>query len=260
MLKSLRTAESGMNIQLTRTNVLANNLANVDATGFKQMLVQVAERQVSADGGKSLPAIESGEAGLPPTPAFDPVRDVVLDCRAPIDMTQGRLRPTGHSTDVALDGDGLFKVSRDGREYYTRNGSFTLDANRRLTTSTGDPVLGAGGAIEIPEGELLIDPDGVLSVDGAEVGRLAVVAFDDPGVLSHLGEGLMSASAEAKPRKLAAGDYAVRQGMLEGSNVNPIDTLVAMISAQRAFEIESKTIQAADNTLDKSINELGRKV
>ena len=262
MLKSLRTAETGMNIQLTRTNVLANNLANANATGFKQMLVQVTEQAAVRSAGDGLPQPVAAEsaAGETSAPALDSIRDVILDCRAPIDMSQGELRHTGHSTDVALHGPGLFKVQRDGQEFYTRNGSFTLDQNRRLTTSSGDLVLGTGGPIEIPDGELQIGTDGVLTVGGAEVGRLAVVSIEDTGMMAHLGDGLMSAPEGTPATAMAAGEFEVRQGMLEGSNVNPIDTLVAMISAQRAFEIESKMVQAADRTLDKSVNELGSQV
>ncbi len=246
MLKSLRTSETGMNIQMRRTEVLANNLANANATGFKQMLTQVLEKGAdqAAPAAGSEPVGVSGNAGL--------------GFRCQLDMSQGQLRQTGNDTDVAIRGEGLFKVRHDGQEVYTRDGAFTLDRNRRLATMSGDLVLGAGGPIEIPDGAMNIAPDGMISVDGAEIGRLAIVAFDDPAQLTPVGSGLMKAPEGVAARTLSAGETEVVQGMLEGSNVSPIDTLVAMIAAQRAFEIESKVVQASDETLDKSINELSK--
>ncbi len=257
MIKGLRTAEQAMQVQLTRTNMLANNLANADATGFKQMLTRVAESE--ADG----PAAERAAGGA--TTPLD--RDLVtaaggrggLDIRAAVDFRQGPLRETGRPTDVALRGDGLFRVRRGEEELYTRNGAFTLNAQRQLVTNSGDLVLGSGGPLTLPDGGLSIAEDGGVMVDGAEVGRLAVFAFADAGGLVPRGDGLFEAPEGAAAEAVPQERVNVAQGMLEGSNVNPIDTMVAMIAAQRAFELESRMLQAADRTLDKSVNELSRK-
>lgn len=247
MLKGLRAAETAMNIQLTKTNVLANNLANVDTAGFKQVLTQVTEnRQAESQG----PVRTSASRGIV---------DQILDLRSPIDMTQGPLRETGRPLDVALRGEGLFKVRRDGREYYTRNGSFVLDEERRLSTSDGAQVLGNGGPIQVPDGELVIRGDGMLLVDGTETDRLAVVDFADSGRLRHVGASNFAAPDDMPARTLAADEVEIAQGVLEGSNANPIDTMVGMIAAQRAFEMEAKVLQATDRTLDKAVNELSRK-
>ena len=247
MLKGLRAAETAMNIQLTKTNVLANNLANVDTVGFKQVLTQVTEKagQDSAQTGRS--------------PVSRGLIDQILDLRSPIDMTQGTLRETGRPLDVALRGEGLFKVSKDGREYYTRNGSFSLNAERRLVTSDGAEVQGAGGPMEIPDGEVVIRRDGMVLVDGAEVDRLSIVDFADSGLLRHVGGSVFDAPPDMPQRKLAADAVDVVQGTLESSNASPIDTMVGMIAAQRAFELEAKVLQATDRTLDKAINDLSRK-
>ncbi len=247
MLKGLRAAETAMNIQLTKTNVLANNLANVDTAGFKQVLTQVTENRETEPEG---PVRATASRGLV---------DQILDLRSPIDMTQGPLRETGRPLDVALRGEGLFKVRRDGREYYTRNGSFALDEERRLSTSDGAQVLGTGGPIQIPEGEIVIRGDGMVLVDGTETDRLAVVDFPDSGRLRHVGASVFSAPAEMPARTLGADEVEIAQGALEGSNANPIDTMVGMIAAQRAFELEAKVLQATDRTLDKAVNDLSRK-
>jgi flagellar basal-body rod protein FlgF len=263
VLKGLRSAETAMNIQLTRTNVLANNLANVNATGFKQVLTQVVEQMRQETGGAA-PAKDAATPAAPAAPALGTaarggaLRDLILDVRAPVDMTPGTLRETGRPTDVALQDEGLFRVSSDGKEYYTRSGAFTLDAQRRLSMPDGALVLGDGGPLEIPEGELSIGADGGVRVGGAEVGRLSVVAFDDPGQLHHVGGSLFAAPAGVTAKPMAADKVRLVQGMLEESNANPIDTMVAMIAAQRAFEMDAKILQESDRTLDKAVNELSR--
>ncbi len=264
MLKGLRSAETAMNIQLTRTNVLANNLANVNATGFKQVLTQIVEQMRQETDGRTaaLDAATPEDA----TAAADgaapgrgrSIRDLVLDVRAPVDMSQGTLRETGRPTDLAFQDEGLFRVVRDGQEYFTRNGAFALDAQRRLSTPDGALVQGEGGPLEIPDGELSVGADGGVRVGGVEVGRLSVVNFDDPGRLHHVGGSLLAAPAGVTAKPLAADKVRLVQGMLEESNANPIDTMVAMIAAQRAFEMDAKVLQESDRTLDKAVNQLSR--
>jgi flagellar basal body rod protein FlgG len=257
VLKGLRSAETAMNIQLTRTNVLANNLANVNATGFKQVLTQIVEQMRQAtDGGAAAPDAAMPDAAAPGRGRS--VRDLILDVRAPVDMSQGTLRETGRPTDLAFQDEGLFRVVRDGQEYFTRNGAFALDAQRRLSTPDGALVQGEGGPLEIPEGELSVGADGGVRVGGVEVGRLSVVTFDDPGRLHHVGGSLLAAPAGVTAKPLAADKVRLVQGMLEESNANPIDTMVAMIAAQRAFEMDAKVLQESDRTLDKAVNQLSR--
>lgn len=255
MLKGLRTAETAMNIQLNKTNVLANNLANVNSAGFKRVLTQVSEQQAGT-GPVDQDLRDAPAAGELPRPSGADLRDLILDVRAPIDMTQGTLRATGRATDVALKGDGMFQVSKDGQTYLTRSGAFTMNAQRQLVTMAGDPVLGAGGPVTVPEGELLIRGDGTLVVDGAEIDRLNVMDVPDPGRLQHVGETLFKTPAGMPAVAVAAEAVAMEQGMLEESNVNPIDTMVGMIAAQRAFEMGAKILQAEDRTLDQGINKL----
>jgi len=252
VLKGLRTAETAMNVQLTRTNALANNLANVNTTGFKRMLTQVLEEESGAQT-PDLPQTRD----LPPNTLREAMpRDLVLGVRAPIDLSQGALTPTGNPLDVAVRGEGLFKVRRDGQDFYTRNGAFTLNETRQLVTSAGDLVQGAGGTIQLPEGDVSIGPDGTVSVDGAEIDRLALHDFGEPGLLVHVGNSLMSADGGAGARAVPAEETEIVQGVLEGSNVDPIQTLVGMIAAQRAFEMSSKVLQSEDQSLDKTVNKL----
>ena len=213
---------------------------------------------VSNRGGSPQIYVMSASGGGARRSANHP-RDLVVDVRAHIDRTQGGLRETGNSTDMAIQGEGLLIVRRGGEEVYTRSGAFTLNDVRELVTMSGDQVLGAGGPITLPPGEILVRNDGTILVDGAEAGRLSVVTFDDPGRLRHVGTTYFGAPDDMPAQPVAAEQVSVAQGVLEQSNVNPIDTMVGMIAAQRAFEMEAKVLQAADRTLDQAVNKLSRK-
>ncbi len=247
MLKGLRTAEKAMNIQLNRTNVLANNLANANSVGFKQLLMNVSEQEQDVRASSITPE------------NMNVTRDMVLNVQSPLDMRQGALRETGNVTDVAIRGEGFFKVNRDGTEFYTRNGSFTINSQRQLITMNGDTVQGTSGTLTVPDGILVIGENGTLTVDGQSVGKLDLYAFENTADLELIGESRYKVSEDVEARKLKGTEVDLAQGMLEQSNVNTIDTMVAMIAAQRAFELESKVLESADRTLDKAVNELARK-
>ncbi len=147
-------------------------------------------------------------------------------------------------------------MQHEGRTFYTRDGAFSVNEARQLVTASGDRVLGAGGPVELPQGEILIRRDGTILVDGTEAARLDLVTFEDTGRLSHVGASLLDAPEDMAATPVPVDQVAVEQGVLEESNVNPIDMMVAMIAAQRAFEMGAKILQAEDSTLDKGINQL----
>ncbi len=247
MLKGLRTAEKAMNIQLNRTNVLANNLANANSVGFKQLLMNVSEEEQDIQTSSITPE------------NMNVTRDMVLNVQSPLDMRQGALRETGNVTDVAIRGEGFFKISRDDTEFYTRNGSFTVNSQRQLITMNGDTVQGTSGPLTVPDGVLVISENGTMTVGEQTVGKLELYAFENSADLELVGESRYKVSEDVEARKLKGAEVDIAQGMLEQSNVNTIDTMVAMIAAQRAFELESKVLESADRTLDKAVNELARK-
>jgi flagellar basal body rod protein FlgG len=172
-----------------------------------------------------------------------------------VDTRPGPLRETGRMTDLALQGRGFFVVQTPQGEMYTRNGRFTVDAQGRLVNGSGLPVLGSGGPLEV-EGSFVVERDGTLTAGGNVIGRLQVVDFADAGRLEHRGESLLAAPRGVAAEPLAPEQVEMVQGQLEGSNVDPVMTLVAMIAAQRAFEIESRLMQASDENLDKAVNQL----
>lgn len=269
MIRSLNTASRAMQQEQVRIDALANNLANASASGFRQVITRLAEP--GAAPGGALPAIAGGDAAAPAgttaaggrataggagTPRWQPVTRA--DLSHALDARPGPMRPSGRDTDVAIMGRGFFEIQTADGPRYTRNGSFILDAERRLTTPDGKPVAGDGGPLAIEGGDFSIAADGTVTVDGQAVGRLKLVDFADPSRLEHMGDALLKAPEDMAPQPVPTEETIVAQGHLEGSNVNPVDTLVAMIEAQRAFEIQSKVLQTEDELLSKSVNNLPR--
>ena len=239
-----------MQLEQNRIDALANNLANVNTAGFKQILPRVAE--VTAQKPLGAPTEQM------PAKAVGPSRAPVLQMYHSLDNRPGSVQATGRDTDVAIIGEGYFEVKIEGGTAYTRHGSFILDADQRLTTPDGFPIMGERGPISLAGTEFSIANDGTVMVDGKSIDRLKLVVFDDPTRLEHLGASLLKPPADMENRTLDPAEVVVAQGHLEGSNVNPIDTLIAMITAQRAFEVQSKVMTTEDEMLEKSVNNLPR--
>jgi len=248
------TAASGMKAMQTQIDTISNNLANVNTTGFKKSSMQfqdllyetvVPGGQVRSDGLAAPTRVEVGHG----------VKMVSTNKN----FSQGTVISTSNPLDLMIEGDGFFQLQMpDGDRSYTRDGSFRLDETGRLTTPGGLAVQGTGGPINAAGGKITVDTDGTITVGGANRGRLRVVTFDQPQNLEHRGDGLMRASESLTPKDIEPGETTVMQGYLEGSNVDPVRTLVDMIAAQRAFEVGSKVLQANDEMLGKSVNTLGR--
>jgi flagellar basal-body rod protein FlgF len=259
LIRSMNTAERAMQLQQTRIDSLANNLANVNTSGFRQILTRVSELGSS---GTVTPGQENSEsAPLSKSPRIKGsddnwVRSSPLVMSHATDIRRGPVSSTGRETDVAIMGEGFFAVETDLGERYTRAGSFTIDSQKRLVTPEGHPVLGEGGPIVLEGESFSIGNNGVVMVDGAPIGGLKIVNFQDPGKLEHQGNSLLKAPENIEPEAVPVADIVVAQGHLEGSNVNAIDTLVAMISAQRAFEVQQKTLTTEDEMLSKTVNKL----
>jgi flagellar basal-body rod protein FlgF len=239
-----------MLLEQNRIDALANNLANVDTAGFKQILTRVAETSAGSLLNRS------GES--PDEKPAAPVAAPRLQMYHALDNRPGTVKATGRETDVAIMGQGFFEIQVGEGTAYTRQGSFLLDAEGRLTTPDGMPVMGERGPIRMGGEEFSIANDGAVMVDGKLTNRLKLVAFDDPSGLEHLGASLLRPAGDIESRTLDPAEIVVAQGHLEGSNVNPIDTLIAMIAAQRAFEVQSKVMSTEDEMLEKSVNNLPR--
>ncbi|MGE0185951.1 MAG: flagellar basal-body rod protein FlgF [Hyphomonadaceae bacterium] len=224
-----------------RMDIAANNLANVNTTGFKAdgMVLDEAERT-------------DAHAEEDPT-EIRFVRDVALMR----DMRQGPIAMTGNALDVALEGDGFIMVEGPSGPLYTRDGAFSLTGEGRLVTSDGRAVLNSGGAPIVldPQGESpSIGRDGVIRVAGVEVGRIGVASFAAPGALSKVGDNLWDAQGQAS----GAFEGVVLQGALEGSNVRPVVELTRLIEISRAYQSAAKIVSGADELRQRAIERLGR--
>ena len=250
VIRSLNTAENAMQLEQNRIDALANNLANVNTAGFKQILTRVAE--------VTQPGPQGEETGAGPALGRRPGSVPQLQMYHALDNRPGSVQSTGRDTDVAIMGEGYFEVSTENGPAYTRHGSFLLDAEQRLTTPDGHAVMGTRGPISLRGEEFTIANDGSIMVDGKKTDSLKLVGFADPTRLEHLGASLVIPPPDMEMRVMDTAEVVVAQGHLEGSNVNPIDTLIAMIAAQRAFEIQSKVMTTEDEMLEKSVNNLPR--
>ncbi len=223
-------------------DVVANNLANVNTTGYK------AQRLIFEE--LLMPTAQATEFQRP-----DRSLSFTQDVGTATVLTQGSIQLTGNPLDLAIDGDGYLAVTdASGEQLYTRAGSLTIDPEGTLITDAGLPVLAGGAPIQInPEdGEITITREGVISTPQAQLGRLDVYTFDNRQELIHIGANLFSGL-----NPIPANNPGVIQGALEGSNVEGIQEISRMIEITRQYTSVSKMMSQRDELRQRSIRELG---
>jgi flagellar basal-body rod protein FlgG len=253
-MRALFTAATGMEAQQLRIDAIANNLANVNTTGFKKwrpefqdMFYEVlqAAGATGADGSTLPTGVQIGHG--------------VRNASVTRIFSQGDRVSTQQPLDLAIDGDGFFQVQKTGGEtLYTRDGAFKRDRDGNMVNSAGQLLI---PNVQIPEDalDITILPDGTISVQLAgqiapsEVGQLELARFANPSGMRALGGNLFAPTEASGDPETGTPDQAgfggVTQGFLEMSNVNVAEELVQMILAQRAFEVNSRVIQAGDEML-----------
>lgn len=259
MMRALHTATTGLIGQQLNLDVVANNLANVNTTGFKKGRADFQELlyQTLQVAGAETPLGTQQPTGIQVGLGVKTMSTQRL-------FTQGSLQSTGNPLDMAIEGDGFFQVVRENGEIaYTRSGVFQRDSLGNIVTSAGLPLE---PAVTIPEDtvQITISSSGVISVlaGGAatptQVGQVQLARFANPTGLTSLGGNLLApTAASGEPVVGTPGDGAfgsVSQEFIEGSNVNIAEELVNMIVGQRAYEINSKAVQAADEMLQVAAN------
>ena len=258
---ALHVARTGLDAQSQRMRVIANNLANVNTTGFQRDRADfetLAYQMVTAAGARS-----SGDnqyaTGLN-------LGSGVRTAGTSRVTTQGTISTSGNPLDLAIEGDGYFQIARpDGTVGYTRAGNFHLSAEGKVVNADG---MALQPEIQIPDGaqSITIGTDGTVSVtmagqaEATEVGKIEIARFVNAAGLQALGGNLYaetgaSGTAQVGPAALE-GRGSIRQGALEGSNVNVVQELVDMIETQRAYEVNSKMISATDEMLKTANQQL----
>lgn len=278
MIRGLYTGASGMAAQMHRMNILSNNLANVDVTGYKKdtpihkAFPEMMIRRMNDDGVYTFPLGSADTA-----PVVGKLGTGVEVNESYTRFTQGPLKETGNPFDVAVDGDGFFVVQTPEGERYTRNGNFVLGKEGMLLTQDGMPVMGENGPIQIKKNNFVIDQEGkvyqngrfsenpqrMVSLEENEwedveyVGKLRIVDFNRTRYLQKQGNSLWKRTVESgEPVQIPESEPTkVKQGFLETSNVNPVNAMVEMIEVNRAYEANQKVIHSQDSLTGRLIND-----
>ncbi len=222
-------------------DVIANNLANVSTPAFQREEPTFQEYVVNVQ------PVE-GQTG-PQQLSF------VQDTGLVRDLSEGRMDTTGAPFDLAIHGKGFFVVQTANGDRYTRNGHFSLDSAGQIVTSNGDPVQGDGGPITITpdDGEVHIAADGTVSGKTGQIGRIRVVDFANPRLLSKEGASLYS--TDQSP--VTADNFKLQSGMLEASNVQPVIEISHMIEVMRAYQATASLTQTQEDLMREAIDKLG---
>lgn len=244
MLRSLYISASGMLAQRRTMDVLTNNLANVSTPGFRRDTLLA--RSFSEELLIRINDPEQNSAGIG-TINFGVHADEVVT-----GFEQGSMEPTGRTADMALAGDGFFVVETPQGLRFTRAGNFQVDAQGFLCTPEGYYVRGTGGRIQVGSTNFSVDAAGNIA-SAAGTAQLQLVTFADLKVLTKVGNNLFSG-----PLTAMNANCQVRQGWLEGSNVDLGSEMVNMIAVQRNYESNQRMISMINDTLQKTVNEIGR--
>jgi flagellar basal-body rod protein FlgG len=256
MLRSLYTAATGMEAQQLKMDIIAHNLANTSTTGFKRNRAEFEDLLSETIRSPGAPTAQGGTPASPLQVGLG-VRTVATNRS----FSQGDMLTTNNPLDLALEGNGFFRIQRpNGDIAFTRAGNFRVDATGRLVTQDGDMVQ---PGFTIPQETTLVTvrQDGMILArvpgrdDPSELGTLDLALFANPEGLESMGNTLFTATAASgeaiivKPGE--QGSAIVAQGFLEGANVKAVEEMIDMISTQRAYEMNSKVIQTADQMLQR---------
>ena len=231
--------QGGLRRQLA---IVANNIANMNTNGFKGERVMFVEHLVKSPGGQRL---------LGRKLAY--VRDIATL----LDFSEGPVEGTGNPLDLAIAGEGFFVVQTEDGERYTRNGRFKLDDGGQLVNQNGGPLLSTGNQpffLGPEDTEITISRDGTVATNNGDLGRIKLVDFENPQFLKRSAGGLFS--AKEVPRDVES--PKIVQGMLEGSNVQPILEMAKMIEISRTYDSVRKFIEREDERMRNMIKGMGQ--
>lgn len=225
---------TGFQKQMHVFDVISNNLSNVQTAGFKRD-VPVFREVLAASKEGSL------------SQSREQVKTV---------FEQGDIQRTGNPLDLAIEGEGFFRVKTPSGIRYTRAGNFRIDREKRLIHESGFPVLGRQGEVTLRGREIVVEKNGAIKADGIEIDQIVPVTFRELGALRHEGHGLFRLEGDLP--EIPAEESNLLQGSLELSNVNPVQEMVKLIDCLRTYESCAKMIHSNDEMDSKASNEIGR--
>jgi len=256
MFDALYIAATGMHAHQSQVDAIAHNVANLNTVGFRRSVVSFSEATASVSPVSSNTGVEG--VGVP-TSVLNTLRGAGALAHSTLSTTGGELKQTNQPLDIAIDGNGFLEVVRpDGTPGYTRAGALSINPDGLLALDDGTPLA---GRIALPPDakEIRINAEGtVLAVvegqtDPVEAGHIELVTFGNPAALEAVGGNQFVATAESGAARAGTpsqeGLGAIRQGFLESSNVELVEEMVAMMLAQRAFELDGRVVQAADQMM-----------
>jgi len=224
MIQDITTIVQSALKQEMKLDNIANHLANASTTGFKADILSFDEE---------------------------------LQAHSTVDFTQGDFRETGNVLDLALSGDGFFKIQTQQGMRYTRNGTFSLNKDNILVTENGDQLMGVNGPISIQGSNVQINENGEVFVDNNQVGKLSIVTFSSKENLIKEGESLFEYTGEATD-ETGSETALVKQGSLEMPNTILVIEMTKMVETMRTYESYMKVLQTFDEADTKLVNELGK--
>ena len=281
MVRGLYTGASGMVVQMNRMDEIANNLANVDLNGYKKdtaiekAFPEMLMRRMNDDAVYKFPM-----GSVDSSPDRGHHRHGRGDERGVHEFRPGAMKQTENDFDMALEGDGFFTVQTPQGERLTRNGAFVVNKDGYLVTKSGDFVLGENGPIKLKKNNFVVDQDGTVWQNATfaaddkrlvsqqenqwenieKVDRLRVVDVTRKRYLQKQGNSYWKTTDESGPVEIIGPDSRpkVRQGFLEGANVNAVTEMVEMIEVNRAYDANQRTVQTEDTLIGKLWNEVVR--
>jgi len=267
LVRGLYTSAGGAIVAQSNVDLIANNLANVNTSGFKKMLMQVGASEkmelyrIQTDPG------QVPDAPRPGVPTMTPIGPLGLGAQiidTPTSFSQGGLQNTGNPLDLGIKGEGFFAIQTPQGLRYTRDGSFIRNAQGLLTTQDGSLVLGQNGAITIPQtGSLTVDTQGNLTLSTFQAGQQNVQQLDQLRLVQFANPFQLRSEGANKFVDYGAQPFVdtqstVNQGFLEKSNADVIGSMVDLIKNERWFDTNVKSIQTQDTATQQAIEQVGR--
>ena len=253
MLDGFKSATQGMMAMSVKQDVIANNLANASTTGFRKegliisSFTDILDREVQGMEQASCETMSGHQLQT----------STEIHHRSATHMSQGALKETGSSFDLALDdgGKGMFTIKTSRGIEFTRSGNFRLNNEGFLVTPDGSQLMGHNGPIRATGNDFKVADNGDVTIDGKQVDRILVSVFEEAGDMKRAGS---TAFQAATPRVRASSDFRIKQGYLEMSNVNALQEMVGLMEVMRNFEANQKALSSNDQRLQKAVSELGR--